>query len=134
MLQDLRFALRRLRRRPAHALMIVLTLGLGVGASLAVVSVVDAVLLRPLPFQSAGRLVAVSQSIPMPGLGDLSLSNIEYIRLRETPSLEAVAAYSQRDVNLVHGGVAHRLIVGQVTANLFDVLRIAPAIGRRFSA
>jgi len=98
------------------------------------VSVVDAVLLRPLPFKAADRLVAVSQSIPTGNFPDLNLSNIAYVRLRNTPSLELVAAYTQRDVNLVHGGVAHRLVVAQVTANLFDVLQIAPVIGRRFTA
>ena len=65
MRHDLWFALRRLRLRPLHSLVIALTLGLGIGAALAVFAVVDAVLLRPLPYANASRLVRVTRKIPV---------------------------------------------------------------------
>jgi hypothetical protein len=99
---DLWFALRRLRRRPLHAALVIATLGLGIGASLAVFAVVDAVLLRPLPFSKPERLVSVLQSIPVPGFPELNLPGVTLRRMQEgARSIERIAGYTTRDVNLV---------------------------------
>lgn len=132
---DLWFALRRLRLRPFHTAVIVLTLGLGIGAALAVFAVVDALLLRPLPFPKADRLVRITQVIPTPGFPELSVSGVVYRRVQsDVRSLQSVAAYDVRDANLVRSEETRRLSVAQVSASLFDVLQLPPAIGRPFTA
>jgi putative ABC transport system permease protein len=131
---DFWFALRRLRRRPVHAALIILTLGLGIGASLAVFTVVDAVLLRPLPFPKPDRLLSVLQSIPVPGFPELNLPGVTLRRMQEgARSIERMAGYTTRDVNLVRTDVTDRLISAQLTPGFLDVLGVAPAIGRDFT-
>jgi predicted permease len=131
--RDLWFALRRIRLRPLHSAVVALTLGLGIGASLAVFAVVDAVLLRPLPYPEPDRLVRVTQTIPAPGLPQLPYSDIGFRRLAaDARSLAAVAAYDTRDANLVGPDAPRRLILARVSASLFDVLGIEPALGRGF--
>ena len=126
-------ALRGLRRRPWHGALVVLTLGLGIGASLAVFSVVDAILLRPLPFSDAARLVSVSQSIPAPNFPELNLPGITLRRMQETArGLDGIAGYQQRDVNLVRADGTERLIAIQVTEGFLGVLGVQPALGRAF--
>ncbi len=132
---DLWFAIRRLRLRPVYSLVIALTLGLGIGSALAVFAVVDAVLLRPLPYPESGRLVRITQTVPAPGLPELGFSDVGYRRLvSDGHSLSAVAAWGTGFTNLIRGDGSRRLIVAQVSASLFDVLRVAPALGRRFTA
>ncbi|MBC7895199.1 MAG: ABC transporter permease, partial [Cytophagaceae bacterium] len=135
MTYDLWFALRRLRLRPLHTAVIVLTLGLGIGAALAVFAVVDALLLRPLPFPNADRLVRITQEIPAAGFPELNVSGLVYRRVRsDVRSLSAVAAYDVRDANLVRSEETRRLSVAQVSASLFDVLQLRPRLGRPFTA
>ena len=132
---DLWFALRRLRLRPLHTAVIVMTLGLGIGAALAVFAVVDALLLRPLPFPNADRLVRITQVIPTTGFPELSVSGVLYRRVRsDVRSLQSLAAYDVRDANLVRSEETRRLSVAQVSASLFDVLQLPPALGRPFTA
>jgi putative ABC transport system permease protein len=131
---DLWFAIRRLRLRPLQSAVIALTLGLGIGASLAVFAIVDAVLLRPLPYENPGRLVSVTQTIPVPGFPEIGFSDVGYRRLAsDGRAVEAVAAWQTGDANLVRQDESRRLIVGRVTASLFDVLKVRPAIGRGFT-
>jgi putative ABC transport system permease protein len=130
---DLWFALRRIRLRPLHSAVIALTLALGLGASLAVFSVVDAVLLRPLPYEDPGQLIRITQTIPSPGLPELPFSDVGFRRLAGVRSLAAVAAYDTRDANLIGPDGARRLIVARVTATLFDVFRVVPSLGRGFT-
>jgi predicted permease len=131
---DLWFALRRLRRRPLHAALVIATLGLGIGASLAVFAVVDAVLLRPLPFSKPERLVSVLQSIPVPGFPELNLPGVTLRRMQEgARSIERMAGYTTRDVNLVRTEITDRLVSAQLTPGLLKVLGVAPAIGRDFA-
>lgn len=135
MRHDLWFALRRIRRRPIHTALIILTLGLGIGASLAVFTVVDAVLLRPLPFPAPERLLSVTQSIPVHGFPELSFPGITLRRIRErATTLEDVAGFSTRDVNLVRPDAADRLISATVTPGFLGVLGAAPVLGRDFTA
>lgn len=135
MRHDLWFALRRLRLRPLHSLVVALTLGLGIGAALAVFAVVDAVLLRPLPYADASRLVRVTRKIPVANFPEIPFSDVGYRRLvADTRTLSVAAAYNTRDANLIGRGVPRRLTTAQVSASLFDVLRVRPAIGRAFTA
>lgn len=131
---DLWFALRRVRLRPLHSAVVALTLGLGLGASLAVFAVVDAVLLRPLPYGDPDRLVRITQTIPAPNLPELPFSDVGFRRLvSDGRTLSAAAAWATRDANLMGPESPRRLIVAQVSASLFDVLRVRPALGRAFT-
>lgn len=134
MRDELRFALRRLRHRPAHATLVTGTLALGLGASIAVFGVVDAVLLRPLPFPSPDRLVSVTQVIPAPGFPPLGFPGVTLQRISaRARTLEGVTGYTQRDVNLVRSDATERLIALQVSAGFLTVLGVRPSVGRGFS-
>jgi putative ABC transport system permease protein len=129
-----RFALRRIQRRPIHSLVVALTLGLGLGAALAVFTVVDAVLLRPLPYEHADRLVRLGQVIPVARMPELGFSDVGFRRLvAEARTLDAIAAYDTRDANLVGDGTPQRLTMAQVSASMFDVLGVRPTLGRGFT-
>ena len=135
MLQDLRYALRTLRRNPLIAAAAVVTLGLGLGGASAVFTVVDAVLLRPLPFHDADRLVRVWE---LTREGDrFSFSEPDYLDLQaESRALQAVAAFSElgRTTVLADGSEPQRIIAVPITASLPEVLGVPPATGRMFSA
>lgn len=132
---DLWFALRRIRLRPFHSLVVALTLGLGIGASLAVFAVVDAVLLHPLPYDQPNQLIRIVQTIPSPGLPELPFADVGFHRLKaNAQTLSAVAAFDTRDANLQGNDGPRRLIMARVTAGIFPVLRITPALGRGFAA
>jgi len=134
MRHDLAVALRRLRRRPLHAALVILTLGLGIGSALAVFTVVDTILLRPLPFPEPGRLVSVTQSIPTPGFPELAFPGITLRRIAESArTLDDIAGYQQRDVNLVRADATQRLISAQLTAGFLTVVGVQPALGRGFT-
>ena len=134
MRHDLWFALRRIRVRPLHSAVVTLTLGLGIGAALAVFAIVDAVLVRPLPYVDALRLVRVTRKIPIAGFPEISFSDVGYRRLAsDTRLLSAVAAYNTRDANLIGRGAPRRLTTARVSASLFDVLGVRTALGRPFT-
>jgi predicted permease len=136
---ELRYALRRLRRRPGFALVVVGTVGIGIGAASAVFSVINAFVLRPLRgVADQRRLVNVHKTAP----GDqgstelLSFSHPHYRELREaSPALSGVAAFRDVGVSLATGGPGSeaQLVVGQVVSgNYFEVLGTRPVLGRFF--
>jgi putative ABC transport system permease protein len=133
---DLTYAFRLLRRQPGFALFVVLTLAIGIGANTAVFSVVDGVLLRPLPYPDSDRLVNVwGRFDPESGFDfpQFSLSAPEYLDYRQqTRALEDVAAAREQSVT-VGGAEPERVMAVAVTGNLFSVLRAAPILGRTFS-
>jgi predicted permease len=132
---DFWFALRRIRSRPVHSLVVALTLGLGLGATLAVIAVVDAVLVRPLPYADASRLVRVTRTIPVPGFPEVTFADVGYRGLvTDAHTLASVAAYAIRDANLTGRGAPRRLTTARVSASLFRVLGVRPALGRAFTA
>ncbi|HEX6053959.1 MAG TPA: ADOP family duplicated permease [Gemmatimonadaceae bacterium] len=134
MRHDFWFAIRRIRLRPLHSAVIALTLGLGIGAALAVFAVVDAVLLRPLPYRDADRLVRITRTIPVPGLPEVAYSDVGYRRLvSDSRTLVSAAAYDTRDANLIGRGAPLRLTSARVTASFFDVLATQPVLGRAFT-
>ena len=134
MLQDLRSALRNHRRKPLIAAVAVVTLGLGIGGATAVFSVVEAVLLRPLPFREPDRLVRIWESTRD---GDrFSFSEPNYLDVRaEAQALQSVAAYSDVDPGavLADGGEPQRIAAVRISASLPDVLGVRPQVGRMFS-
>lgn len=133
-LNDLRQALRSLRKSPVFAATVVLTLALGIGASTAIFSVFNAVVLEPLPFPDAGRLVQLVNTVNgVPG--DTGVSPPAYRHLRaQTDVIEDVAAYRSAWVNYSAGDVLERLSATEVTEPYFRTLRASMALGRPFAA
>jgi putative ABC transport system permease protein len=136
--QDLRYALRTLYRWPGFTAVVVLTLALGIGANAAIFSVVNAVLLRPLPYTAPDRLVFVLGT-PTDGdsakVGSLS-SYPDYADFRErAKSFSQLAAMSVRQTTVTGQSFEPAIVSGSpVTANLFPMLGVAPALGRSFLA
>jgi len=130
--QDLRYALRQLRNSPGFALVSVLTLALGIGANAAIFSVVNAVLLRPLPYPDSNRLVRIWSTSPR-----LSTDVSSYPDFRDwadqSRSFEQMAACSGRSFNLSGGDRPQRVEGLRTTAGLFSTLRVKPLLGRLFS-
>ena len=130
--QDLRFGARALGRTPAFAAIAVLTLALGIGANAAIFSVVNAVLLRPLPWGEPDRAVMIwSKWTAFEKTWVATGEVVDYRRRSRT--LEEVAAWSEGQVNLTGDGEPERLQASSVSANLFSTLRSSPMIGRTFT-
>jgi putative ABC transport system permease protein len=130
-MRPLRFALRQLSRSPAFALTVILTLAIGIGAGTLIFSVVDGVLLAPLPYAEPERIVDVAQ-ISERG-GRVRVSDPNFADLKEqTRSLESFAEYAA--YYAVAGGTDEpvRAVVADVSAEFFDVFRVQPALGRTF--
>jgi predicted permease len=129
--QDVRFAVRTLTRAPGLSIVAILTLALGIGANSAVFSLVNTVLLRPLPFANADRLVTVFEV--RNGSERDNVSAHEYIAWRDnTRSFDGLAMYNLSGRTLTGRGDAVTLAAQTVTANFFDVLGIRPILGRTF--
>ncbi len=127
---DLRYALRALRRDWGFALTFVLTLGLGIGANTAIFSVVNGVLLRPLPYPDAERIVRVTQPSRAQGI-DINFSFLEIDDLRsQVQSLDRIVEYGDWAFNVLGRGEPHRVGAGMVTASFFEVLGMRPLHGR----
>jgi len=130
--QDLRVALRRLRKSPGFTFVAVLTLALGIGANSAIFSIVNAVLLRPLPYRDPERLVLLAERWPQ--FPRLSLSYLNYQDWRDqSHSFEAVGAVRNSVMTMTGTPEAERLPTQNVTANVFGLLGLAPELGRSFS-
>ena len=131
---DLRYAWRTLRRQPATAAAILLTLALGIGANTAVFSVVHAVLLRPLPYSEPGRLVIVWERRPAEGAEANVVSPADFVDwARLNRSFTAMAAFLPTTADLTGSGDAVQVPVGGVTAAFFDVLGVRASLGRTFA-
>jgi putative ABC transport system permease protein len=131
--QDLCYGARMLSKKPGFSAIVVLTLALGVGANTAIFSVVNAVLLRPLPFAVPDELIAVGQndSQNRARLSQFSFRNFADFR-DQSQSFERLAAYYNTSLTLTGEREAVRLRGTVVTADLFPVLRVSPALGRTF--
>ncbi|HEY0510565.1 MAG TPA: ABC transporter permease [Thermoanaerobaculia bacterium] len=134
MLRDLRYGLRRLRQSPGFTLIAVLALGLGIGANTAIFSLLDAVVLRPLPYPDPDRMVQVWASLPEQGLDKTEVSVPRFRALRDSGAFASVAAYHDEDVNLTERGDPEYLHAERISREFFDVWGIEPLLGRRFSA
>lgn len=133
-LQDLRYGARFLLKHPGFTAVVVLTLALGIGAGTAIFSVVDSVLLKPLPYSQPDRLVLVRHDIGRTDFVGAPLPPADVIDLREQVTVfEAIAATDRTfDVNLTGEGPPEVVRVAGVTANFFDVLGVKAALGRTF--
>jgi putative ABC transport system permease protein len=133
-LNDIQYGLRQLIKNPGFTLVASLTLALGIGANTAIFSVVNAVLLKPLPFSSPDQLVAVGMiHAREPSTVLESLSYPDYFDFRDqNQTLSSIAIHRNRTVALVKDGEAQSIRGEKVSSDFFDVLGIKPAIGRAF--
>jgi putative ABC transport system permease protein len=133
---DVRYAVRVLGRAPSFTLAVVAVLALGIGATTAIFSIVNTVLLRPLPFDDADRLVRLFHVPPQatfPGIPRFALSPANfYDWQREATAFEGMALYRGRSFTLTGSGAPRSINVAAVGAGFFDVLRVRPAQGRLF--
>jgi putative ABC transport system permease protein len=136
LLSDVRHALRVFVRTPSYAVAVVGVLALGIGANTAIFSIVNAVLLRPLPFDEPDRLVRLFHIPPQatfPGMATFSLSPANFVDWqRDSKSFEAMAAYGFRQLTLTGSGNAEALRTAVVGPDFFKVVRTQPALGRTF--
>jgi predicted permease len=133
LIHQIRYTLRTLRKAPGFTAMAVLTVALGVGANTAVFSVVDGVLLRPLPYANPGRLVWLAErpaSQPAFARSGIAAANLEHYRMAR--SFEGLAGYTRMSRTLTGSGEPVQVRGEEVTANLFAVLGVPAAMGRVF--
>ena len=139
LLQDVRYAFRVLRRDAAFTFFAVLIVGLGIGASVTIYSIVSALLLRPLPFANPSQLVWIANTSPKaPGLSGETVPVLHYVDLRtQTKAFSDVGAYfafySAGAATLTGSGEPERLTGVPVSQNFFSVLGVRPVLGRTFS-
>ena len=130
----MRYALRSLWKAKTFTLVAVATLAIGIGADTAVFSIVDAVLLKPLPFSDADRIVTLTASNPKRGMRDATISFASYTELASRDRKFArLSAYTFDSFNLTGDAQAEQLAGGRVTASFFDVLGIPMAVGPGFT-
>jgi predicted permease len=130
-LQDLRFALRMLRKNAGFTAVAVLTLALGIAANTAIFSVVDEVLIRPLPFDNSSRLIIVHESMPKMGYPKMGFSPPDLaVFAREQKSFSAIGAFQNEHVDISGHGAPERVMAARVSAPLFPMLGVEPLLGR----
>jgi putative ABC transport system permease protein len=131
--QDGGFALRMMGKNKGFTALVICILALGIGANTAIFSVINGVLLRPLPYADGNRLVSIDQTAPKSGQGNqfFSVHEIEGIR-EQSKTLESVVEYHNMQFDLLGVGEPQRINTGVVSANFFDVLGVTPLYGRTF--
>jgi putative ABC transport system permease protein len=133
-LQDLKYALRMLKKNPAFTTVAILTLAVGIGANSAIFSVLNSVLLRPLPYREPGQLVRVYSEFPTMQLQKFWLSPPELIDIqREAKSWESIGAWSPSGLNVGTATEPLRVTSAGITRSLIDVLGVQPERGRNFT-
>ena len=131
--QDLRYGGRMLRKHPGFTFIAVLTLALGIGVNTALFSVVNAVLLRPLPYAEPKRLVQLYEANAQMGYDRFSFSLANFVDHRDQQSgFEQMAAYYRWDANLTGAGEPERVQAAIVSASFLPLLRVQPLLGRGF--
>ena len=134
MIQDLRYTLRQLRKSPGFALTAILTLALGIGATTAIFSIVEGVLLRPLPFADAKRLVKFGDKLEGANLDEPAVPASEAVRyMHDTHSFAGLGAYRLGVNELSGAGEPSQIYVTRMTASVFPVLGVSPSMGRTFT-
>ena len=133
LLQDFRFAIRLLLKQPGHTAVAVIVLGLGIGATTVIFSVINAMLLRPLPYPDSQRIVLLSESSPSQGLEFKALSYPNFIDWRDRSQVfESVGAFRERGFVLTEVDEPERVEGASVSADTFKVLGVQPMLGRLF--
>ncbi len=134
LLQDLRYGLRMLAKKPGFALVAVMTLGLGLAAVNTIFAVVNTVLLRPLDFPHSERIFSLSQTVPVIKSGPQVVSLGEFQLWEKSGLFEHAAAFGRAEYTRIGSGRAERLIGVSVTPDFFRVFGVQPFIGRGFEA
>lgn len=133
-LQDLEFAFRNIRTKPAFSFMVIAMLALGVAANAAIFSLFNSLFLRPLPFAESDRLVDVDETAPKWNLKNVGVSAVDFYEWRKSNStFESMAFFRGPSYNLSNRGTAQRVDAAQVTRDMLDVIRLQPLIGRNFN-
>lgn len=132
--QDFKFGARLLRKSPGFSVITVLILAIGIGANSAVFSLVDTILLQPLPYVHSQELMLVSESVPQLGNDDVGVAAGEYLDYRDrNRSFSQVAAYQNDGFNLTGAGTPLRINADRATPSLFPLLGVKPLLGRTFN-
>ncbi len=129
--QDGRYAIRAFLRSPGFTLVALLTLALGIGGTTAIFSIVDGVVLRPLPYQDPGRLLRLTRVSPTGATDSFSAADYRDLR-KDVTTLSAIAAYRSDVVDLTGRSEPVRIIGMQTTAGFFDVFSAPPLLGRTY--
>ena len=132
-LRDARYAVRQLWKAPGFAIVATLTIALGIGATSAMFSVINGVLLRPLPYGDPGGLVRVHEIIPQYGRFSVAPANFLDWR-QQTTIFERIAAYTNASATFTGGDTPERVQGASVSWDIFELLRVAPALGSGFTA
>lgn len=129
---DLRYGARMLLKNPGMTFVVILALALGIGANTAIFSVVNAVLLQPLPYDESDRLVFLNEKSAV--LDEMSISYPNFTDWRnQNNSFEKIGVYNRASYNLTNSGEAERIVAAQASADLFAALRVNPAHGRLYT-
>lgn len=134
LLQDLRYAVRTMRKRPGFTLIAVMTLALGIGGSTAIFTVVDAGLLRGLPYKSADRLYHIWENTPQKEFPQREFSYPDYQDYQQNQVFEEIGAYTGGGGIMSGRGEPERVFAPMASANFFKVLGVDPVLGRVFQA
>src|SRR5580700_10318096 len=133
LLQDLRYAIRMVLKSPGFAAIAVLTLALGIGANTALFSIVNGVLLNPLPYPHSEQLVAVYANTP--GFDHAPVVYLNFLDWqRDTQTFSSMAIYRNQNYNFIGTGEAERLTGYMISADFFSTLGTRPVLGRDFRA
>ena len=132
--KDFFYSFRSIRKTPGFAAVAILTLALGIGANTAIFSIMDAVLLRPLPYPQPGRLVRIWQSEPKMSERRLGTAPPEFVAYRDrTRTFSSIAGYQGGSFDVTNDNQPEHVPACQATASLFSALGISPLIGRAFT-
>jgi putative ABC transport system permease protein len=133
LVQDVKYGTRTLVKNPGFATLAILTLGLGIGANTAIFSVINGVLLKPLPYDNGDRLVIVQQTTPLANQPNFGVSIKELYDYRsQVASFDGLVEFHQMNFDLLRRGEPDRVAAGVVSPNFFGVLGITPILGRAF--
>jgi hypothetical protein len=134
MIQDIRYGLRTFGRARGLAITAILAIALAIGANTAIFSIVNSVLLKPLPYRDSEHLVLIQERIPQVSSLFFSVSAPDVLDMqRRTRSLDAVAGFQREQLNLSGHSRPKRINAARVSANLFPMLGISPQLGRSFT-
>ena len=134
---DIRYGIRAMRRNPGFATIAVLSLALGIGATTAIFSIVEGVLLRPLPFADPGRLVVLGDTVPGINMGSNGHIGVTMPQIltyeRETRGFAALGGFEQARYEFFGAGAPAEISAARVAASIFPLLGVAPLMGRTFT-
>jgi len=133
LLTDLRYGIRTALKNPGFSIIAVASLALGIGANTAIFSLVNAVLLKPLPFHEPDRLVMLWEDQSSIGFPRAEVAAANYVDWKnQNQTLDDVAALNWKNFNMTSDGEAERVLARGVTANFFQLLGVEPVVGRKF--